>query len=81
MAELSGKKILVLVTNQGVEQDELKVPADKLRADGAEVTVAAPESGKVKSLDPATRRGTIAITAKQGDRRIFGRAQAVIQFN
>ncbi|WP_238421494.1 fused (3R)-hydroxyacyl-ACP dehydratase subunits HadA/HadB [Gordonia sp. 'Campus'] len=38
-------------------------------------------SGKVKSLDPETRRGTIAITAKQGDRRIFGRAQAVIQFN
>nr|WP_064569577.1 fused (3R)-hydroxyacyl-ACP dehydratase subunits HadA/HadB [Gordonia sp. LAM0048] len=38
-------------------------------------------TGKVKSLDPATRRGTIAITAKQGDRRIFGRAQAVIQFN
>ncbi|MEO9326932.1 fused (3R)-hydroxyacyl-ACP dehydratase subunits HadA/HadB [Gordonia aurantiaca] len=38
-------------------------------------------SGKVKSLDPQTRRGTIAITAKQGDRRIFGRAQAVIQFN
>ena len=50
MAELSGKKILVLVTNQGVEQDELKVPADKLRADGAGVTVAAPESGEVKSL-------------------------------
>ncbi|MBD0861942.1 MaoC family dehydratase N-terminal domain-containing protein [Gordonia sp. zg691] len=38
-------------------------------------------SGKIKSLDPQTRRGTIAITAKQGDRRIFGRAQAVIQFN
>ena len=42
MAELSGKKILVLVTNQGVEQDELKVPLAKLRADGAEVTGAAP---------------------------------------
>ncbi|ASE11915.1 deglycase [Kocuria rhizophila] len=50
MAELSGKKILVLVTNQGVEQDELKVPLEKLRADGAEVTVAAPETGEVKSL-------------------------------
>ena len=50
MSDLSGKKILLLVNNQGVEQDELKVPADKLRADGAEVTVAAPESGEVKSL-------------------------------
>lgn len=38
-------------------------------------------TGKVKSLDPQTRRGTITIVAKQGDRRIFGRAQAVIQFN
>lgn len=38
-------------------------------------------TGKVKSLDPETRRGTIAIVAKQGDRKIFGRAQAVVQFN
>ncbi len=38
-------------------------------------------TGKVKSLDPETRRGTIAITAKQGDRRIFGRATVVVQFN
>ena len=38
-------------------------------------------TGKVKSLDPETRRGTIAIVAKQGNRRIFGRAQAVVQFN
>ncbi|WHF24623.1 hypothetical protein QJS66_10920 [Kocuria rhizophila] len=50
MSNLSGKKILLLVNNQGVEQDELKVPADKLRADGAEVTVGRPESGEVKSL-------------------------------
>ncbi|MDO4919148.1 type 1 glutamine amidotransferase domain-containing protein [Kocuria sp.] len=50
MAELSGKKILLLTNNQGVEQDELKVPAEKLRQAGAEVTVAAPESGEVKSL-------------------------------
>ncbi|GAB24134.1 beta-hydroxyacyl-[acyl-carrier-protein] dehydratase subunit HadA [Gordonia polyisoprenivorans NBRC 16320 = JCM 10675] len=38
-------------------------------------------TGKIKSVDPDTRRGTIAIVAKQGDRKIFGRAQAVIQFN
>ena len=50
MSALSGKKILVLVNNQGVEQDELKVPAQKLREAGAEVTVAAPESGEISSL-------------------------------
>ena len=38
-------------------------------------------SGKIKSLDPETRQGVIAIVAKQGDRKIFGRAQAKIQFN
>ncbi|WOC11668.1 fused (3R)-hydroxyacyl-ACP dehydratase subunits HadA/HadB [Gordonia sp. MP11Mi] len=37
-------------------------------------------TGKVKSLDPATRRGVVALVAKQGDRKIFGRAQAHVQF-
>ncbi len=38
-------------------------------------------SAKVKSLDPQTRKGTIALVAKQGDRKIFGRATVVVQFN
>jgi len=38
-------------------------------------------TGKIKSLDPATRRGTIALVAKQGERKIFGRAVVVVQFN
>lgn len=38
-------------------------------------------TGKIRSLDPETRQGVIAIVAKQGDRKIFGRAQARIQFN
>ena len=38
-------------------------------------------TGKIKSLDPETRRGVISIVAKQGDRKIFGRAQAHVQFN
>nr|WP_083812579.1 fused (3R)-hydroxyacyl-ACP dehydratase subunits HadA/HadB [Gordonia neofelifaecis] len=37
--------------------------------------------GKIKSLDPVTRRGVIALVAKQGERKIFGRAQAMVQFN
>ncbi|GED99723.1 (R)-hydratase [Gordonia spumicola] len=37
-------------------------------------------TGKVRSLDPQTRRGVIALVAKQGDRKIFGRAQALVQF-
>lgn len=38
-------------------------------------------TGKVKALDPETRRGTIALTAKQDGRKIFGRANVVVQFN
>lgn len=38
-------------------------------------------TGKIRSLDPETRQGVIALVAKQGDRKIFGRAQARIQFN
>jgi acyl dehydratase len=38
-------------------------------------------SGKIKSLDSASRTGEIAITVKQGDRKIFGRATAKVKFN
>ncbi|WP_018178601.1 fused (3R)-hydroxyacyl-ACP dehydratase subunits HadA/HadB [Jongsikchunia kroppenstedtii] len=38
-------------------------------------------SGKIKSLDSASRTGEIAITVKQGDRKIFGRATARVKFN
>ncbi|MDL9936041.1 fused (3R)-hydroxyacyl-ACP dehydratase subunits HadA/HadB [Gordonia sp. ABSL1-1] len=38
-------------------------------------------TGKIKSLDAETRQGVIALVGKQGDRKIFGRAQARIQFN
>lgn len=50
MADLAGKKVLAVVSNRGVEQDELKVPVDRLRGAGAQVTVAAPQSGEVQTL-------------------------------
>lgn len=50
MADLTGKKILSLQTNRGVEQDELKVPLEKLREAGATVTVASQENGEIQSL-------------------------------
>ncbi|PZE69754.1 type 1 glutamine amidotransferase domain-containing protein [Curtobacterium sp. MCBD17_021] len=50
MAALDGKKILVIATNYGVEQDEIVVPTDQLRERGATVTVAAKESGSIETL-------------------------------
>ncbi|EOM75713.1 type 1 glutamine amidotransferase [Rhodococcus rhodnii] len=51
MTDLNGKKVLVIVTNYGVEQDELVVPVDKLRESGATVTVAAVSSDPITTLD------------------------------
>jgi protease I len=50
MAELSGKKILILATN-GFEQAELEVPRDKLKAAGAKVDVVSPEKGEITGWD------------------------------
>ncbi|MGD9482338.1 type 1 glutamine amidotransferase domain-containing protein [Streptomyces sp. TRM70308] len=47
---LSGRRILAIVTNYGVEQDELIVPTERLRGDGAEVTVAAAEDRPIHTL-------------------------------
>jgi len=49
-AALSGKRILILATN-GFEQSELEVPRDRLKAAGAEVTIASPEEGEIKGWD------------------------------
>ncbi|MFJ4844821.1 MULTISPECIES: type 1 glutamine amidotransferase domain-containing protein [unclassified Streptomyces] len=38
---LSGHRVLAIATNYGVEQDELVVPTEHVRDEGAEVTIAA----------------------------------------
>ena len=47
MAGIDTKKILVIVTNYGIEQDELVVPVAKLKEAGAHVTVAAVENATI----------------------------------
>ena len=48
--ELSGRRILAIVSNYGVEQDELKVPMQHLTDAGARVAVAAVEKGTIQTL-------------------------------
>jgi protease I len=61
---LSGHRVLVLVTNYGVEQDELVVPVRRLREDGADVTIAAVSAEPVQTLVGDKDRGeTVAPTA------------------
>ncbi|GAB3476992.1 DJ-1/PfpI/YhbO family deglycase/protease [Nocardiopsis coralliicola] len=47
---VEGKRVLVIVSNQGVEQDELVKPVEALEAAGAQVTIAAQRAGTVRSL-------------------------------
>lgn len=37
-------------------------------------------SGRIKSLDPATRSGTILVAAKSDNRKIFGLATLHVRF-
>ncbi|MFE9249102.1 type 1 glutamine amidotransferase domain-containing protein [Streptomyces sp. NPDC007088] len=57
-ADLSGHSVLALVTNYGVEQDELVVPVEHLKKAGARVTVAAVRDEPIRTLvsdkDPGT---------------------------
>ncbi len=50
MSHLSGKRVLAVMTNYGVEQDELVVPVERLREHGAHVTIAATELAPVQTL-------------------------------
>ncbi|MGO1566545.1 MAG: type 1 glutamine amidotransferase domain-containing protein [Brachybacterium sp.] len=48
---LEGRKILLLTSNFGTETDEITKPLATLREAGATVTVAAPETGVVTTLE------------------------------
>jgi protease I len=49
--QLQGKKIAILVANEGVEQVELTSPLPALREAGAEVELLAPEAGEVQAFN------------------------------
>ncbi|MEU6847390.1 type 1 glutamine amidotransferase domain-containing protein [Streptomyces sp. NPDC046716] len=47
---LDNRRVLTLVTNYGVEQDELLIPLKELRKDGVDVTIAAVSTDSVQTL-------------------------------
>jgi deglycase len=49
--QLQGKKIAILVANEGVEQVELTSPREALRDAGAEVSLLAPEEGDIQAFN------------------------------
>ncbi|MGW6536169.1 DJ-1/PfpI/YhbO family deglycase/protease [Streptomyces sp. NPDC055051] len=54
---LDGRSVLVLTTNYGTEQDELRKPVAVLREHGARVTVAAQEDEPIRTLVSDRRPG------------------------
>lgn len=50
MTDFAGRRILAIVTNYGIEQDELVVPVDHLREEGADVTIAAQTAEPIQTL-------------------------------
>jgi meromycolic acid (3R)-3-hydroxyacyl-[acyl-carrier protein] dehydratase HadAB len=54
----------------------LSQPAIVSAAEGADIEF----SGKIKSLDPATRTGVVVVGAKSGSRKIFGMATLNVRF-
>jgi protease I len=49
--QLEGKRVAVLMANEGVEQVELTRPVEALREAGAEVDLIAPEAGTVQAFN------------------------------
>jgi acyl dehydratase len=54
----------------------LSQPAIVSAAEGADIEF----SGRIKSLDPATRSGVVVLAAKSGGRKIFGMATLNVRF-
>lgn len=49
--QLQGKRIAILVANEGVEQVELTSPSDALREAGADLDLLAPEEDEIQAFN------------------------------
>jgi protease I len=65
--QLKGKRIAVLVANEGVEQVELTEPMQAVEAAGAEVDVLAPEAGEVQAFNHLDRGERFGVDRAVGE--------------
>jgi protease I len=59
--ELSGKRVAILVANEGIEQVELTEPRQALEQAGAETELIAPEGGTVQAFDHLDKADTFDV--------------------
>jgi protease I len=65
--QLQGKKIAILVANEGVEQIELTSPRDALGEAGAELDLIAPEEGEIQAFNHLDKGDTFTPDKGVGD--------------
>jgi len=65
--QLQGKKIAILVANEGVEQVELTSPLAALREAGAEVDLLAPEEDEIQAFNHLDKGDTFTPDESVGD--------------
>ena len=67
-SDITGKKILFLLDNSGVEEAELVTPRDGLSGAGAQITLAAPEKDTIQSFEAdVNKAGTYQADAAISD--------------
>lgn len=66
MKELKGKKVAILATS-GFEESELFEPMKALKESGAEVSIIAPEEGKIKAWNHGDWSKSIKVDSAVGD--------------
>ena len=69
MPDIKQSKILIIATH-GFEQAELEVPRDKLKAAGAQVTIASPDGKQIKGGDGHLGARQAESGGRPGDHRL-----------
>jgi len=64
---LSGKKVAILVANEGIEQIELTEPRQALEETGAIIELLAPESGEVQAFNHLDKADRFPVDRTVGD--------------
>jgi protease I len=59
--ELKGKKVAILMANEGVEQVELERPFEAIREAGAEAELIAPEPGEIQAFNHLDKADTFDV--------------------
>jgi protease I len=67
MGKLSGKRIAILVANEGIEQVELTEPREALREAGAATEIVAPEAGQVQAFNHLDKADTFEVETVVAD--------------